>query len=511
MTLRFPIAAALAMLALSCGGQPPPPAAEPAAPKTSESPVASAAPPEDPLGPRPMPGAPPAFTPPSPQILEGPAHSRLWLLERHGLPLVTIAVVVPYGSASEQPEKAGLSFVTADMLDEGTKDRDALAFSQAIHDLGARLSSSADRDASVVSLEVLTSKLDQALPLLAEAITRPRHDPKDFARVKALWINSLKSRAQEPNEVARVVTAAAFYGPKHPYGHAPDGTLATAAKIDLGDISRWHHTIWRPEAATFVVVGDLKADAAKALLEKSFAGWRAQPGAALAPVAPAPPPVPKGVVTYVVDRADAPQVVMSIARSGPPVADPAYPRLDMLNIALGGSFTSRLNQNLREDHGWSYGVRSRFNAQRGAGMFVVRAAIRADAITPALHEALGEVTKMQKQGLTADELTKLRALVEGGALETYSTVHSVAGTLAGNAALALSPDQELKNLEAQRNATAADLGDLASKYLDLASGIVVLVGPKELAKSALAENGLPAPQLVDADGRPAETHPADAH
>jgi predicted Zn-dependent peptidase len=428
----------------------------------------------------------------------------VWLLERHGLPLVTVAVVVPYGSAAEQPEKAGLSFVTADMLDEGTKDLDALAFSQAVHDLGAKLASSADRDASIVSLEVLASKLDQGLPLLAEAIARPRHDPKDFTRVKALWTNALKNRAQEPNEVARVVTAAEFYGPKHPYGHPSDGTLGTAAHIELADVSRWHQMIWRPEAATFVVVGDVKADALKPLLEKAFANWKPKAGAVAAPGAPPPPTLPGGVLTFVVDREDAPQFVMSLARSGPTASDPAYPRLEMLNIALGGSFTSRLNQNLREDHGWSYGARSRFNAQRGAGMFVVRAAIRADAISPALHEALAEVGKLQKQGLLPDELEKLRALVDAGALETYSTVHGTASTLASNAALGLPPDQDQKNLEAQRSATAQDLATLAQHHLDFGAGIVVLVGPKELAKKALADNGLPAPKLVDADGRPTE-------
>jgi len=468
--------------------------------------VASAAPPADPLGPRPIPPPPPAFTPPGPEQFEGPGHSRVWLLERHGLPLVTIVVVVPYGSAAEPAEKAGLSFVTADMLDEGTKDRDALAFSQAIHDLGAKLASSADRDSSIVSLQVLASKLDQGLSLMAEAIARPRHDPKDFTRVKALWTNALKNRAHEPNEVARVVTTAAFYGPKHPYGHPADGTLAAAAHIELGDISRWHQTIWRPETATIVVVGDVHAEALKPLLEKAFASWKPKGGTSPAPSAPAAPAPPKGVLTYVVDREEAPQVVMSLARSGPTASDPAYPRLEMLNIALGGSFTSRLNQNLREDHGWTYGARSRFNAQRGAGMFVVRAAIRADAISPALHEALAEVGKLQKGGLSPDELEKLRALVDSGALETYSTVHGTAGTLASHAALGLAANQDEKDLESQRSATAHDLAALGQTYLDLDSSIIVLVGPKEAAKKALADNGLPAPKLVDADGRSVESH-----
>ena len=210
-----------------------------------------------------------------------------------------------------------------------------------------------------------------------------------------------------------------------------------------------------------------------------------------------------GVRTFVVDRSDAPQVIMSLARSGPPASDPFYPKLEMLNIALGGSFTSRLNQNLREDHGWTYGARSRFNSQRGAGMFVVRAAIRANAIGEALGETTKEVGKMAQHGVSQEELDKLRALVNGAALDAYATLHGVAGTLASDAALGLPPDQNAKELASQLSATTGDLAKLAAQDLDLSSSIVVLVGPQDLAVKALAENKLPAPELVDAEGHPA--------
>jgi len=212
---------------------------------------------------------------------------------------------------------------------------------------------------------------------------------------------------------------------------------------------------------------------------------------------------PKGVRTFVVDRADAPQIVMSLASSAPRASDPAFPRLSMLNIGLGGSFTSRLNQNLREDHGWTYGARSRFNAQRGPAMFVVRADIRADAIAPALAETRKEIEREAKDGLTEAEVEKFKALLNGEVLESYGTVHGTGASLAGNAALGLAPDQDAKDLVSQRGATAKDLSALAAKYLDLSSALVVLVGPKDLAAKAFVENQLPAPELLDADGRPA--------
>src|SRR5262249_49598006 len=135
--------------------------------------------------------------------------------------------------------------------------------------------SGADRDASTVSIQVLASKLEPALALMADAVTKPRHAGKDWTRVSALWNNALKNRTQEPNDVARVVSTYAFYGEKHPYAHPSDGTIASAKKVQLADISKWHKTIWRPDAATFIVVGDVKAEDAKALLNKAFASWKA--------------------------------------------------------------------------------------------------------------------------------------------------------------------------------------------------------------------------------------------
>jgi predicted Zn-dependent peptidase len=253
--------------------------------------------------------------------------------------------------------------------------------------------------------------------------------------------------------------------------------------------------------ATFVVVGDVTPDQTTSMLAKAFAAWKTPATLPLPQVVEPYLVRPKGVRTFVVDRADAPQVVMSFASPGPRANDPVYARLNLLNIGLGGSFTSRLNQNLREDHGWTYGARSRFNAQRGPGMFVARAAIRADAISPALRETRKEIDRLAKEGFSDAEVDKLRALVNGDALGTYGTVHGVGGSLAGNAALGLAPDQDAKDLVSQRSATAKDLLVLAAKYLDLSSAAVVLVGPKDVAVKALADNGLPTPELVDADGR----------
>ena len=490
----------LAALACVAGcASPPRSVVAPSAPAPTPSATATAA--ADPLGPRPLPAEPPAFQPAPPTVLAGPEGSTVWLVERHGLPLVSISAVVPWGSAAEPAAQAGLAWVAADMVDEGAGTRDALAFSTALDALGAQLSSSADRDTSAVSLQVLASRFDEALGLFADALVRPRHEARDFARVAGLWRGALQARAEDPNDVARVVTAAAFFGEASPYGHPHDGTLASSARLRLADVRAWHRAIWRPDAATFVVVGDVTRASLEAQLARAFAGWKAPSSPRPALAAPPAPAAARGVRTVVVDRPGAPQVVLSLARVGVAAADPDRARLDLLNVALGGSFTSRLNQNLREDHGWTYGARSRFQAQRGVGAFVARAAIRTDAITPALGETLKEIRALAAEGPTADEVAKVRAQAGGDAVEAYATLHGVSAALAASAGLGLPPDHDARALASQRAATRDDLAALARAHLALDDVTLVLVGPRDAATAALAAHGLPAPEARDAEGR----------
>jgi len=487
--------------AVSCGQ--PPRSPQPAAPRAPVATAPLARVVVDPLGPRPIPEPPAPFRPPLPQVLVGPAHSTVWLLERHDLPIVAMAVVFPHGSAAEPASQAGLASVTASMLTEGAGDRDALAFSAATSDLGARLAASAELDTTIVTLEVLTRRLDAALGLLADAILRPRFEKKDYDRVRSLWVNALKARAHDPTEVARVATSLALFGGAHPYGHPRDGTLATASNVRLADVTRWHKAVFRPDTATFVVAGDVTKDEILWRISSAFAAWTA-PLAPPLPVSAAPFPTRSSPTAVVVDRPDAPQVVISLASAGVAASDPASARLDMLNLALGGSFTSRLNQNLREDHGWSYGVRSRFDSRRGTGMFVVSTAVRADAVTDALRETKKEIGAMANGTLSQEEIPKLRALVHGNALEKYGALRGALGSLAFAASLGLGPDRDARVLDSQLTAQGADLAALASKYLDLYAATVVLVGPKDLAIQAILANGFPPPEQWDPEGRPVQ-------
>lgn len=500
--------AAIALAALASACTPPPePILLPPTPQAAASATASAPlPAADPLAEKPAVTPAAVFVPPVPEVFDGPAGSKIWLLERHTLPLVSLAVVTPLGAAAEPGDRGGLAVVTADMLDEGAGTRDALAFSAALDELGAHLSTAADRDKSLVACDVLSERFEPALALVADAIVRPRHDAKDFGRVSALWKNALRSRGDDPQDVARLVSSAALFGVDHPYGRPLEGTTASAGRVGLPDVARFHHMVWRPDMVTFVVVGDTTRAKIGAQLEKAFAGWTAPKEPK--PELPAPKPPEPGPRVVVVEREGAPQVVMTVIKPGVAASSPELPGLGLLNVALGGSFTSRLNQNLREDHGWTYGARTRFAGHRTAGSFVARAAIRADAIEPALKETLKEIDALAKSGLDDGENGKVRALVRAEAIETYGSIGAIARSLAQNAALGLPPDQDARELAAQASVKPADLTALSAKYLPTASATIVLVGPRKAIEAALSANGLPQGETRDVEGKPTTSRKA---
>jgi zinc protease len=453
----------------------------------------------DPLGPRPIPSSPLPFYPPDPKVFDGPGKSRLWVLERHTLPMVRVSIVVPYGSACEPPDKDGLSVATAKMMREGAGDRDAVAFSEALRQLGAQLWSEAGRDASMLSLEVLATKLDGSLPLLADALIRPRYDAKDWARVWRQWKNELIERPSDPNDVAELVTPASFYGRAHPYGRAHRGTLSSVDHVQRADVAMWHKTIWRPDAATVVVVGDVNADAIRDAIAGALASWTPPPTPRW-PVAVPKVPQSSGLRTFVVDRAGAPHVIVWFARSAPSAADPDFARVSM----LPGTLASRLNGTLREAHGWTYDFASYLTWRRGPGMLVARGSVRADALSPALGEARKVIETLRHEPYTEKDMEQLCAWHNTEAIKTRATLDDVSVSLEGNARLGLPPDQDGRDLASQWSAQPDELAALHTKYFDMSSFTIVLVGPKDVAIRALEDNQLPKPTLLDTEGRPIE-------
>jgi predicted Zn-dependent peptidase len=478
-------------------------------PAPSVAPSASAsASPVDPLGPEPTIGVAPAFEPPTPETFTTKSGLQVWLVRRPALPLVTVTFVAPYGSSSDPSDKPGAAWLLADLLDEGAGKRSALQLSDAIAALGASLTTTAGVDGSFVQLTLLKSKLDQGFALLADVVARPTLAAADFDRVKKLWTSSLTKRGDDPAMVASLVANAVVHGPDAPYGHPTSGRLSKANAIDLASLKRLHAATFRPDKGTLVVVGRIERSEIEALIERDFAGFQPK-GAPLAlAIAPSAPEVaPPRIV--IVDRPNAVQTVIATVGRGVEARSADLDGLALLNTVLGGSFTSRLNLNLREQKGWTYGVRSGFVAQRAAGTFVVRTGVEASHTGEAAREILGEVSKLAAEGITAAELTKTLAQDHADWVDAYETVSSTATRLASTVALGLSPDRDRQAARARRALGLEALAKLASTRIDASGMTIVLVGDRSSIVPQLEAVGLlggsaGAPAIWTNEGYPAK-------
>jgi zinc protease len=502
--LGLGLVATLTLALAGCEDQMPPPVAPVAPPPPTTEPVAQAA---DPIGEKPTLAQPKPFAPPAPEVFQAANGMTVWLLERHTLPIVSVTLSIPYGSASDPKGKAGLASITADMLDEGAGTRNAVELSTAVNDLGASLSTGAGLDGSTVSLSVLKKNFKPAFEIFTDVVARPRFDAKEWKRVSSLWKNDLQKRAQDPGSVSRVVMGAALYGADSPYGHPSDGLVSTAGKVDLPAAKAFYATHYRPDKATLVVVGDVTRAEVSQLVGASLGSWKtpAKPAEPLPEVHlnPAPPRL------VLVDRADAPQSVIAVVRGGVAASDARAPLLDLVNTALGGSFTSRLNEDLREEHGWSYGAGSRFAEARGVGAFVARASVVTEATGKALSAMVADLDKMATGGLTAEELDKVKAQDRSDLVEMYESVGGVSRRLATLATLGLGPAFDAQASRKRQEAPKAALDALAPA-VSPKGAIIVVVGPAAAVTPQLAEAGLGQPELWDAEGQPAKAAKAAA-
>ncbi len=502
-SLVSPFGLGLGVTLCACGGGAAP-AQGPAAVASTPAPTASvvaAAP--DPLGPKPETPAPPPFIPPAATVFAGANGMNVWLLERHQVPLVSCNLTVPTGASSDPKGKGGLAYATANMLDEGAGKLGAIDLARALDDIGARLGTDANADASFVSMTVLKRNVERAFAIFGDVVARPRFEAAEFKRVKDLWYNELVSREKDPDATARVVYRAALFGTEHPYGHPWDGTPASAKAIALEDVKRLYAASWRPDRATLVCVGDLTQTELGPLMTAAFGSWKAPATPAPQPIVPAAPsgPWPRLVM---VDRPDAPQAVIAALRPGIAASDPEEAALWRVNDAIGGGFTSRLNQDLREEHGYTYGAKSRFSRSRGAGQVVAWANVVTDKTGDALAAMLSDLHKFAEGGLTEDEVARTRSQARGELVSVYQSNEGIAGHLAADASLGLPAEWQAKSSERRDNAQKPELDELAKKFYDPAAAILVVVGPRARVQPMIDKLGLPPPEIRDAEGNVAK-------
>jgi predicted Zn-dependent peptidase len=500
----IPLILALAVPACRHGDSAPPPVVRPGA-QPSATPGAPNANGRagDPLGARPALVPPPPFAPPVPMAYKRTNGLNVWLLERHTLPIVAIEIVVPTGAASDPEGKGGLAVMTANMLDEGAGTRGALDIARDIDRLGATLSTGASSDYAFATLTTLKKNLMPAAAILADVVGKPLMLPVEWKRLHDLWLNDLRARASEPDAVANVVSLRQVFGDS-PYGHPSTGTLKSAAKVSLDDVKRFYRSAWRPDRATVVAVGDVTRAELDLLLDDVLASaWKAS----AAVESQAAPPVPAGKKApapsrrvVIVDRPDAPQSVLAVVRPGVAASDADAAPVTRVNTALGGSFTSRLNQDLREQHGWSYGAHSRFSFSKAQGIFSAQAAVHTEHTGEALKAMLADIESLTRDGLTDEEVEKTRLIARSELVESFEGSSAAARRLARNAGVGLPPDHEAKASITLDAASKDDLKKLASRHIDAKDAIIVIVGPRAQIEPQLKAIGITAITATGPEG-----------
>lgn len=426
------------------------------------------------------------------------------LAESHRLPLFGIELVVKTGAAANPKGQSGLAELTANLLDEGTKSRSALQIADEIATLGASLGSSATWDASSLSVSGLSENLDKALEVWADVLVNPLFDDKELARVRDNLLTAQRRRFDSPPTIATLTLARTLYGEAHPYGWPLTGTEETITKLTVADLRKFWETYFRPNNAVLVVAGDITEADLRAKMDRLLKNWKARP----VPVARLTKPSGQSKTKiFLVDKAGAPQSSIRMGHLGIHRKNPDYHPLAVMNHILGGSF-KRLNMNLRESKGWTYGMSSVFEARRTPGPWSAGGEFVAARTADSVNEILKEVRGLRDEEVTDKELEETKNELIKGFPARFATVNQIAGQMATLAVYDL-PDNEHETFTKKIAAvTKAEVRRMAQKYLDPEKMAIVVVGDQKSHETALRK--IAEVELRDADGRPIAAPTADA-
>lgn len=417
----------------------------------------------------------------------------LWIVERHDVPLVTLRLVVGAGSEVEPGARAGLASFTAGMLDEGTERRTALGIADEIDFLGAQLGAGASYDAAYVVLSTLRRNLEPALDVFADIVVNPVFPAKELDRVREEGITAITSRADQPTVVASEAFSAKIYGPEHPYGRPLGGTVASLRGFSGDDVREFYRTFYRPNNANLIVVGDVRATEVVPMLERAFAGW--ERGAVPARTGYAAPGAQPQTRVYLIDKPGAAQSEIRIGHVGVPRSSDDYFPLLVMNSILGGQFSSRINLNLREDKGYTYGARSSFDMRREAGPFVASAGVQTPSTKESVVEFMRELRGIRgERPVTQEELDFAKAGIVRAEPRRLETSGSVADRIDDLIVYGLPPDYFDSYAQRVDAVTLADVERVADRYLDPEHFAIVIVGDRATVEAGLRE--LPYPVEV---------------
>jgi len=390
------------------------------------------------------------------------------------------------------------------MLDEGTATRDTLQISDQLARIGSGMTVAAGWDSTTASLRALTRHLDRALEIYADVVTNPAFPGKELDRLRGQRLAALRQQRDDPNSVAGLVFQSVLYGKNHPYGHPLTGDEASLQSLSAADVRGFYETYYRPNNSALVVVGDVKPDAVVAKLEKAFASWKS--GHVPAVDVSAAPVQREHSTIYLVDRPGSVQSVIQIGQVAAPRSSPDYFPLFVMNRILGGASSARINLNLREDKGYTYGASSQFSFRRGAGPFVAAAPVQGFSTKESVTEFMKELRGIRgEMPVTQAELDAAKQSIVRGYPRGFETPDQIANQLELIVTYDL-PDTYFNSyIERVQAVSLEDVNRVANRYLQPDRMAVVIVGDRSKIEQGLRSlDGIGERiSLVDNEGLPA--------
>ena len=427
---------------------------------------------------------------------------KIVLAERHSIPQVNFQMMIDAGYAADQFGLAGTGGMTFSMLDDGTKRRDALQISDELMRLGANLNAGSDLDTSTVSLSALKENLDASLDVFADVILNPSFPQEDFARLQKQRLSQIQQEKVQPIGIALRVFAGLLYGSGHAYSNplTGTGTEESVSKIKREDLIKFHQTWFKPNTATLIVVGDTTMAEIKPKLEKLFQGWgRGEvPVKNIGTVA-----LPQKQLVYIVDRPGSEQSVILASNLAPPKANKDESAIEAMNTLLGGSFTSRINMNLREDKHWSYGAGSLLFDARGQRPFIAYAPVQTDKTKESIAEVVKELNGIGgSRPIEPGELMKAQASLTLTLPGSWETMNAL-GSSIGNIVRYGLDDRYYDTYAGKiRGLKIGDIVPAAKVTIQPDKLVWVIVGDRAKIEAGIRELGLGEIRVIDADGKP---------
>ncbi|MDC0711880.1 pitrilysin family protein [Stigmatella sp. ncwal1] len=489
---RLFVSASLLALA-SCASTPvaappaTPPAAEAPAPQDSESFRAK----------MPEPAKPPDLVLPTFEQAQLDNGLTVLVATRRQLPLVSVGIAFSAGSAQDPAGAAGTADIAYKMLLEGAGGKDTITLDNAFGDLGVSPSVGVTPDGAFLGVQVLTGNVQPALALLADVVRKPTFAPKDFERRKKQQLADIVRRLGSPGFLAQQAYLKAVFGEGHPYAHPTVGTPAEVSQLTLPTVQGFYRKHVGPKATALVVAGDLSKDQAVELAKKYFGDWK---GTAVLPPAPPAPSVPPREQVRYVSKPGLEQTTVMVGRPGLAAGHPDEEALELATTVFGGFFGSRLNMNLREAKGYTYGAGASSDARLGVGPLTAQSAVRANVTGPAVTEFFRELADLRSRPITSQELESAR---EGLIRSFPGNFERVSGLGASAASLfykRLPMDEFTRTVERLEKATPAEVQRVAEAYLDPAAMQLILVGDPDLIQTQVGPLHLGTLTKVDVAG-----------